>query len=391
MMSAIAQGTNVSLQQVWQASLLSDEGYAFTLRQQGGSDWIYPTVGISGKSSRGLTYCPQCLASDKDPYYRKSWRYIFNPVCPEHRTLLRQGCSECHKPYSYYKPFDESVRNRPFTTCFSCGSDIQDSKPSEEFPELIARTLEVQTKLNEGLSRDSFEISGYGHVHALSYFNVLHALMYSLTDPELARWASKQYQSELPKDLKIRERDLSYSVNAIEELPTDDIAILLCLGSVLIKDWPNRFLELATKRDLPHLSKLNVTNMPYWVSVTAGDQLISKAYRIAKEEIASAKNILQEKLGRQASQNELQVFMADGKVQSLLKISKDKQRKIEISPSNFKLGAQMPERHQTKKNADDVRKLINLDAAQIKKGYVLTKPKKDKPEIKISQQDLFTD
>ncbi len=255
----------------------------------------------------------------------------------------------------------------------------------EASPELIASALGVQSKLNEGLLIGSFDISGYGRVHALSYFNVLHSLMYSLTDPELAKWASTQYRSELPDDFKISNRDLSFTVNAIEELPTYDIAMLLCLGSIMMRDWPNRFFELTTKRKIECLTKSVVDSMPYWAAVTAGEHLRSKTYLNSKEEINNARKVLQAKLGRKASHNELQIFMADGIVKSFYKSSKFNKKDINNAPPELKLVKQKRRRPRKQMAPDQIRKLINLSAEDIQKGYALTRGEKQAFHIVLAQ------
>lgn len=42
-----------------------------------------------------LAYCPRCLASDNQPYFRRRWRLAPFVVCLAHRTMLLDRCWNC--------------------------------------------------------------------------------------------------------------------------------------------------------------------------------------------------------------------------------------------------------------------------------------------------------
>ena len=58
--------------------------------------WVIP-VGNQARKSFGPAYCPQCLAEDRTPHFRASWRFAFLGVVPRHDLPLDQ-CPQCRQP-----------------------------------------------------------------------------------------------------------------------------------------------------------------------------------------------------------------------------------------------------------------------------------------------------
>src|SRR5450830_1167292 len=57
--------------------------------------WLYANLNYSKLSS---AFCPQCLATDKEPYFRNQWRYTSTKTCSVHDVPLLQACPHCHFP-----------------------------------------------------------------------------------------------------------------------------------------------------------------------------------------------------------------------------------------------------------------------------------------------------
>ena len=61
-------------------------------------------------------FCPICLKTDAEPFFRDYWHLPFVTVCTRHHTLLLDRCPHCYSPVRYWKtPWD-----KPITTCFNC-------------------------------------------------------------------------------------------------------------------------------------------------------------------------------------------------------------------------------------------------------------------------------
>lgn len=392
MMQALATGTGVPIERVRETSLLSDEGYVFLYRQYGTTEWILPTVNVDGHVSKGLAYCPQCLKTDTDPYYRKSWRYAFNPVCPVHRVFLRQGCPNCGKPHYYFGIAAQSTGGSPIKTCMHCGADISDTESSSNHPGLIEATLQIQEKLNRGIATDSFDIPGYGSVHAFPYLRVLHALMRALGTPSMASWVLRHYREPLLQAINAGMLERTYYGLLIEQRSMEEIAILLCLATALIAEWPSRILHFANKNEITINRLFSNRNIPFWVTETSGEYCCAEGAAFSKEEIESARLLLRTKLGRKEAPKELKSFMTDGVTRHLVKLSREKRQDIELSPKHFKLEApDQRGKQRFRKHAEQVRKVVSLSADQLVRIAILKQLTQDADSSVPIQFGLFTE
>lgn len=390
MMQALADGAGVPIEQVWKTSLLSEEGYVFSQRAFGTTGWISPTAAVKGIKARGMAYCPQCLDSDVEPYYRKDWRFVFNPVCLTHRTFLRHGCPTCGKPYNFfYASSTQASMANSITACRWCGTDMRQTSTPQNNSALIERVLAIQGEINEGIAHDSFTIPGYGYVHAQPYLKVLHACMNSLTTPAMARWVTRDYPVALPEGIDITALDRTDYAFVIEQRSPEGIGLLLCLAEALMKDWPDRFIRYIRKHEISPNRFFSGRVTPYWVTQTAGEFDFTKAGGFSKGEIKNARQILRKKLGRPESGSELRIFMTQGKVRHLGKVSSEVLKQVEFSPEHFKLRHCGPGEESPQKMSDKWKRLMESPAEQLAKIAVLRKPKREPAQNTSIQLDLF--
>lgn len=388
-MQVLADGTGVPIERAWETSLLSDEGYVFSYRPYGTTEWILPTVAVDGIGGKGMAYCPQCLASDAEPYYRKSWRYVFSPVCPTHRAFLRHGCPSCGKPYNFfYDSSAQSTMANPMATCRWCGADMRHVPPSQDNSALIDGVLAIQVEINAGIARDLFTVDGYGHVHAQPYLKALHACMNSLTDLARAKWVVRNYREELPKGMDVAALERKDYVFVIELRSIEEIGILLCLADVLMKDWPDRFMRYTRKHEISPRTYFTTRVIPYWVTKTAREFFVTTAGGFSKDEIENAKRHLRRKLERPESGNELKIFMTQGVVRNLAKVSSEARKQIELSPEQFDLKQSGQEENPLRKRSDKWKRLVE-SADHLTKIAVLRKTRRKPVQDSSAQLDLF--
>lgn len=97
-------------------------------RRSGQLRWILPvrTYAMSRKGY-GQQFCPQCLAEDQTPYFRKAWRVALFTFCPRHRLMLHDACPSCGVPLAFHRSdFGvEQKKTRPISSCYACGSDFR--------------------------------------------------------------------------------------------------------------------------------------------------------------------------------------------------------------------------------------------------------------------------
>ena len=85
---------------VFAATMASYEGWLFDKPRKCHLPWALPRyLNISPHRPFGLQFCPWCLASDKEPYFRRQWRLALMVLCPLHRTLLLDRCQSCRLPH----------------------------------------------------------------------------------------------------------------------------------------------------------------------------------------------------------------------------------------------------------------------------------------------------
>lgn len=390
MMQVLSTGTGASLERVRETSLLSDEGYVFLYRQYGTTEWVLPTVNVDGHVSKGLAYCPQCLQAEADPYYRKSWRYAFNPVCPIHRVFLRQGCPECGKPHYFFRVTDHSTGRSPIKTCMHCDADISEAEGIPDNLALIEATLQIQEKINQGVATDSFDVPSYGSVHALPYLRVLHAMMRALGTPTMASWVIRNYREVLPQAINAGVLERTYYGLLLEQRSMEEIATLLCLATALIAEWPTRLLHFANKNEIMVHRLLSNRNIPFWVAETTGEYCFVEGAAFSKTEMESARQLLRTKLGRKETPRELKSFMSDGVARHLAKVSKEMRQDVEISPKHFKLESPgQGKKWRSRNHQIQARKLINVPTDQLSKIAILKRLVQDADDITPTQFDLF--
>ena len=71
-----------------------------------------------------LQFCPQCLAEDEQPYFRREWRLATTIACSRHGSRLLDRCPACGQGLA---PFNQASL-RPQNDCAACGFDLTSAK-----------------------------------------------------------------------------------------------------------------------------------------------------------------------------------------------------------------------------------------------------------------------
>lgn len=253
------------------------EAYDSTLRAYAGtfvekvcsnrqSRWILPW-GIYHRKRRrcGLQFCPLCLQTDSDPYFRRSWRLAFFTECPIHHVILWDCCPNCHEPVTIHR--GEMGRRRliqaeSIRECSSCGFDLAWA------PKIRHPWLDWTTCVNQGslmmfhwlpkppvISAAKTSADLFLGWHLLANLTISHRVVGSRLAPSL--------YSIFPDLAEVRRR----KSRTIEQLPTKERMIALEAALWLMLDWPQRFaMQLKdarlTKRWIWHATP----SWPAWVA-----------------------------------------------------------------------------------------------------------------------------
>jgi hypothetical protein len=162
----------------WDAYHTTLTGYRTRLyprRQTSGQlRWILPisTFGLD-RRGYGQQFCPECLAQDENPYFRRCWRVGFFTFCPTHGYMLLDACHACGAPVALHRRDigRDLAESKGLAYCHKCGADYR-TAPCQ--PALGADSQEhsMHRKLLHAVMGNSNVQSTYN----LGFMGVLHQL-----------------------------------------------------------------------------------------------------------------------------------------------------------------------------------------------------------------------
>jgi len=99
----------------------------------GNVPWVLPFgFRVRAHHQAGVQYCPMCLKTDQQPYFRRTWRLAFSTECDVHDILLRDRCPHCKTAINYFH-IDTSDLAHPFSQgldkCHECQGRLSDALP----------------------------------------------------------------------------------------------------------------------------------------------------------------------------------------------------------------------------------------------------------------------
>jgi hypothetical protein len=281
----LARLTAVSIQRAHETTLRAYEGVVFQeFIRSGRTRGILP-VGVWHRVhlKYGLQYCPECLASDAKPYFRRAWRLAWVTCCTKHRRPLLDRCPKCAKPVNFHhnKGMKDSLAR-----CVNCDFDLGKA------PNTAAATtseLQAQRHLLEAIQRGWVEMPGYGAIYSHLYFDGLWALTEMLLSPR-----GRSALAGLVDDgLKAVARQPVWH-QQIEDYDVGMRRVLVTAVFELSRDWPTRFLSVVRRRRLRFSDiKRDLPSLPYWVHDVLRRDLFYHQYEVNDEEVFhSVKNLV---------------------------------------------------------------------------------------------------
>src|SRR5258708_40246243 len=124
-------------------------------------------VGIYHRSRTlyGLKFWSECLAEDREPYYRRSWRLALMTVCEKDHILLHDRCPNCQAPVNFHR---NELGNRykwapdSIPLCHSCEYDLRTS-PTVSI-NINSRLITFQRQLTSAVERGWITIPQHGAI-----------------------------------------------------------------------------------------------------------------------------------------------------------------------------------------------------------------------------------
>ncbi len=144
LITELSDRTGATNEQVMNTTLQSYQGILYHRHRASGTlAWIQSLKLHHRKfEGFGLQFCPKCLATDKEPYFRKSWRIAFNTICTIHNCMLHDRCPHCSHGVAFHR---NDMRHAQYVItisireCHHCGFDL--SKSSSIRPNYVSRDV----------------------------------------------------------------------------------------------------------------------------------------------------------------------------------------------------------------------------------------------------------
>ena len=116
----------------WDAYRTTLAGYRTRLyphrKDSGQLRWILSVqINSTKRDGFGMQYCPACLATDNEPYFRRKWRVAFHTFCPEHKIMLHDSCPACGAAVTFYRrDFGRAIDEAgAICFCYQCQFDLR--------------------------------------------------------------------------------------------------------------------------------------------------------------------------------------------------------------------------------------------------------------------------
>lgn len=257
--------------------------------------WVIPARYSRAGVPPAIGYCPCCLATDAQPYFRLTWRLAFVCACPKHHCLLATACPACGDPV--WPSSMIQLRRSPegplrLTVCPVCRADLSSAKRSGVWkPEPEAAAL------LEG--RETIEIAEGVNVRPSEYLAVLWVLCGQLLRARSRRMAAFM-EREQALDLPLVYRG---AARTVEGLPINARAAVLAAAHEILRDWPSRFLRFA---DLSGITAQHFCDdrsvLPCWFIGVLDNALRRQARGIRPKQIEAAATRLRE-VGRRVTKS----------------------------------------------------------------------------------------
>jgi hypothetical protein len=233
--SELGMLTGCPFEQAWQTSLRSLSGSVFEKVQiTGVTRWVLP-LGIYHRVRRrlGQQWCPQCLAKDEEPYYRRNWRLAFSTTCSSHGTLLVDQCQNCGAPGVPHR--------REGPECHICGVDRRRHEPAAA----DAQVLQLEHRMRaiaKGSRQLCMDLDCH---HPLAYFSLIRQMLTIVTaNPRAARLreVTCRHHGGDP-----RRPQFASKVRIPENLNVSERHRMMAIVARLLRGWPFNFVTMASE------------------------------------------------------------------------------------------------------------------------------------------------
>lgn len=262
----LARRTGTTPERAWATTLAAYAGLLYLRHNAAGNTPWLMNIGVRHRLRRnaGLQFCPRCLATDPQPYFRRRWRLSWVTLCGTHGCGLLDRCPRCEAVVNFHRGElgqKERVEAGPLTLCHACGFDLREA---EVRPVDDGAMPAFQARLLGGVERGWFEGIAYSHL----YFDALRQVLTLLSSRhQLCGSAGESVwqrmdlpEAERPRVLDRRDNRVDFDARVVGERHD-----LLRLARWLLDDWPDRFVGFCRERRLWSSALLrDFPDAPHW-------------------------------------------------------------------------------------------------------------------------------
>lgn len=251
----------------------------------GNTRWIMP-LGVYHRTRRryGMQFCPLCLATDAEPYFRRSWRLAFATVCERHGTLMHDRCHQCGAPVTFFRRelgHREEHRFGHVALCHACGSDLSrapawDASAGDVHALIQLRSL--ATFHDMGWSFCGKEVYQFEHL----FMDALHRMCSFLSSAK-----GRKLLAVATGENRLAVMEVTGNGREFESRPLLERHYLLLAALWLLAEWPDRFVTACRQARLSRTAVTREEHFPWWYEKALREHLDRSRYVATAEEAAN--------------------------------------------------------------------------------------------------------
>lgn len=239
-------------------------GELFECLPVGNVHWVLP-VGVYHRSRRrpGVQYCPICLRSSAQPYYRRFWRLALYVVCAVHQCILNDRCPCCSLPIAFHRSGigkTNAPRFDAMHACHVCGFDFR-LTPASFMEDVDPDAFALLLRLNSADRLEGWDVGETASPCPLPFYEGLRVLVNLV----FGRYG-QALRDAIDAELKIPGYSQVRLGAGYELLDISNRLRIMFVLSWLLAEWPERFIRVSFGR-LPAPSQARVDRGPlaFWL------------------------------------------------------------------------------------------------------------------------------
>lgn len=274
LLARLSEKAALSAELLREMTFRSYEGVLFEklYPDSGGTPFLLKTA-MRGRWSRapGVRWCPECLAEEERPCFRKEWRLALFTVCLKHRKCLVDRCI-CGRPLTMYKAL--WLDGKP--CCPICRRRLHNA--DGEGQSVSIGVFQAQEMIQQILD-DGYALIDGKPVYSHQYFRVLHHMLRMLI--------SRKWGPRLWVEVGL-EGDFG-SQKVFEGVAIQGQAQLIEKAVWLLGEWPERIVGICRRqRILSSVLLHDLEAAPFWYWDVVMRELYRPDILVAEEEIKAA-------------------------------------------------------------------------------------------------------